>query len=139
MNEKQRARFGWITLYEEVKDAGLVCRRCGISRPTLRKWLQRYQEHGIEGLCDQSRRPHSSPSQKVCKESELLILAMRKKRHLGAKRISSELFRLHEIKLSPPTVQKVLNRNGQGHLPNRLKRRKHPKRYPPHSRRQSAN
>jgi len=96
MDEKQRARLGWIKLYEEVKDAGLVCRRCGISRPTLRKWLQRYQEHGIDGLCDKSRRPHSSPSQKVRKENEVLILTMRKKRHLGAKQISSELFRLHE-------------------------------------------
>lgn len=54
---------------------------------------------------------------------------MRKNRHLGVKRISSELFRLHEISLSPPTVQKILNRNGKRHLPNKLKRRKHPKRY----------
>jgi len=24
--------------------------RCGISRPTLRKWLKRYEENGLEGL-----------------------------------------------------------------------------------------
>ena len=28
-----RTRLGWIRLYEQVGDAGLVCRRCGIARP----------------------------------------------------------------------------------------------------------
>ena len=129
MDEKVKARFGWVTLYDQTKNAGLVCRRCGISRPTLRKWVGRYNEQGLAGLSDLSRRPHSSPMRKVDEKSEMLILQMRKKRHLGAKRISSELFRLHEISLSPPTVQKVLNRNGTGYLPAKLKRRKHPKRY----------
>jgi len=40
-----KARLGWIQLYEETNDAGLVCRRCGISRPTLRKWQRRFQGH----------------------------------------------------------------------------------------------
>ncbi len=61
MDVKQCARLGWIRLYEEVKEAGLVCRRCGIYRPALRKWLRRYQDHGEFGLLVQSRRPHSSP------------------------------------------------------------------------------
>lgn len=33
---------------------GLVCRRCGISRPTLRKWLTRYQKDSVDGLLSQS-------------------------------------------------------------------------------------
>ena len=129
MDEKQRARLGWIRLYEEVKDAGFVCRRCGISRPTLRKWFRRYQEHGEPGLLDQSRRPHSSPARKTTKEIESYILDLRKKRNLGAKRISSELLRLRDITLSAPVIQKVLVRQGLGELPARLKRRKHPIRY----------
>ena len=39
-------RLGWIRLYERVGNAGIVCRRCGISRPTLRKWWRRYQAEG---------------------------------------------------------------------------------------------
>lgn len=31
-------RLQWVKLYETSGDARLVCRRCGISRPTLRKW-----------------------------------------------------------------------------------------------------
>jgi transposase-like protein len=54
-NEQQKARLKWIKLYEEIKDAGVVCRRCGISRPTLRKWLKRYAEKGLAGLEEYSR------------------------------------------------------------------------------------
>lgn len=32
-----KARLGWVELYAQTGDAGLVCQRCGISRPTLRK------------------------------------------------------------------------------------------------------
>jgi transposase InsO family protein len=80
-------------------------------------------------LADQSRRPLSSPNKKVSSEIEALILELRNDRQLGAKRLSNELLRLHEISISPPTIQKVLIRNGLGELPSRLKRRKHPKRY----------
>ena len=47
-----RTRLGWVRLYEEAGDAGLVCRRCGISRPTLRKWWRRYRAEGEAGLQD---------------------------------------------------------------------------------------
>lgn len=61
MEKLQKTRLGWIKLYQEVKDAGIVCRRCGISRPTLRKWVKRHEEKGEEGLKELSRRPHTSP------------------------------------------------------------------------------
>ena len=129
MDRNQRTRLGWVKLYEERQDAGFVCRRCGISCPTLRKWLNRFQVYGVEGLKDKSRRPHRFPTVKVTNEIESLILVLRKKRKLGAKRISNELLRLHAISLSPPTVQKVLNRNQQERLESRPKWRKQPKRY----------
>ena len=34
-----------------------VCRSLGISRNTGYKIFNRYKEHGLEGLCDRSRRP----------------------------------------------------------------------------------
>lgn len=48
--ELLKARLSWVTMYLQNKDAGLTCRRCGISRPTLRKWTKRFKEHGEEGL-----------------------------------------------------------------------------------------
>jgi hypothetical protein len=37
MERRLRMRLQWGRLYEETGDAGRVCRRCGTSRPTLRK------------------------------------------------------------------------------------------------------
>ena len=108
MNREIQQRLQWVRLYEETGNAGLVCRRCGISRPTLRKWWKPYQQDGEGGLVDLSRRPHHSPNTKVGKQEEQLILKLRKTRNLGARRIQSELKRLHEISMSLATVHKVL-------------------------------
>lgn len=60
MNGAIQQRLQWVKMYEECGDAGLVCRRCGISRPTLRKWAKRYKQCGIVGMKSQSKRPHPS-------------------------------------------------------------------------------
>lgn len=39
----------------------------------LRKWWQRYQKDGVDGLVSQSRRPKSSPSTKVGETEDHLI------------------------------------------------------------------
>jgi transposase-like protein len=77
MDRDIQQRLQWVKLYEQSGDAGFVFRRCGISRPTLRKWWRRYQSDGIEGLHSQSRRPLSSPATKVNLQYEQLILALR--------------------------------------------------------------
>ena len=91
MNKHAKTRLGWIELYQEVGDAGKVCRRCGISRPTLRKWLKRYKEKGLKGLEDNSRKPLNSPSKKIFPEQEVIILNLRQERKLVVRRIQSEL------------------------------------------------
>ncbi len=111
MNREIKQRLQWVRLYEETKDAGFVCRRCGISRPTLRKWWQRYQTTGIGGLQSHSRRPHHSPNTKVGGKEEQLILKLRRSRNLGARRLQSELKRLHGLSLAIATIHKVLNKN----------------------------
>lgn len=111
MEKEVRQRLQWVNLYEESRNAGLVCRRCGISRPTLRKWWKRYQVLGIDGLKSQSRRPHNSPAAKIGTEHEKLILLLRGARNLGARRIQSELKRLYNISLSVASIHKILCRN----------------------------
>lgn len=111
MNKQIKQRLKWVELYQETQDAGLVCRRCGISRPTLRKWLKRYSEEGVNGLQDQSRRPHSSPNRKVGKQEEAWILSYRKRRKLGARRIQNELFREHGCSLALGTIHKILTKH----------------------------
>lgn len=111
MNREIQQRLQWVHLYEDSGDAGFVCRRCGISRPTLRKWRHYYQEHGVDGPASRSRRPHSSPDIKAGRHEEQLILDLRTDRNLGARRIRRELRRLHAISLSLATIHKVLRRN----------------------------
>lgn len=107
MKKEIQQRLVWIKLYEQTKDFGLVYRRCGISRSTLRKGWDRYIEFGIESLLSQSRRPHNSPTSKVTKNIEELILALHHTRDLGARRLQSELLRVHEISLSIATIHKL--------------------------------
>ena len=128
MKREIKARLKWIELYEETRNAGLVCRHCGISRPTLRKWFRRYEEFGVDGLHDQSRKPLRSPKKKVTDEQELLILNFRKKRKLGARRIQNELIRNHQLSFSLATIHKILTRNNVKPL-KRQRRRQQYKRY----------
>ena len=124
-----RARLGWVKLYEQTGDAGLTCRRCGISRPTLRKWRRRYHERGEAGLVSLSFRPHRSPRQKVFAREEALILDLRRSRRLGIKRLRNELIREHGLKLALATIHKVLVRHGENRLEKPTFRRKGRKRY----------
>ncbi|EGE0492252.1 helix-turn-helix domain-containing protein, partial [Escherichia coli] len=94
MNREIQQRLQWVKLYETSGDAGFVCRRCGISRPTLRKWWRRYLAQGIAGLESHSCRPRRSPSTKTGTCEVALILELRSQRNLGARRIQSELKRL---------------------------------------------
>lgn len=123
-----RARLRWVRLYEQTGHAGTTCLRCGISRPTLRKWRRRYQESGVEGLHSRSRRPHHFPTAKLTPEKENHILSLRRKRRLGPRRLRNELQRQEKFSLSSATVWKVLHQHGVPSL--RLpKRPQQPKRY----------
>lgn len=119
----------WVKLYQEVGDAGIVCRRCGISRPTLRKWLKRYKEGGEATLLELSRRPKGSPATKVFAQQEDIILALRNVRKLGVRRIQNELKRLHNLSLSLATIHKVLARHKVPYLQKKRHYRKQVKRY----------
>src|SRR5579871_3179110 len=80
-------RRSWVLAYRTLGDAGAVCRRFGVSRPTLRKWLRRFEQEGDVGLRARSRRPNHSPALKVDKAQEVLILDLRRERRLGVKRL----------------------------------------------------
>lgn len=106
-----KIRLSWIQLYQQTNDFGLVCRRCGISRPTLRKWWKRYQQNGIQGLEEQSHQRLTAQTSKVTESWEKLILELRQTRNLGAKRIQAELILQHNFKLSTATIAKVFTKN----------------------------
>jgi len=128
MNDEIKTRLNWINIYLKLGNAGVVCKKCGISRPTLRKWLNRYKELGIEGLNEQSRRPKKIQT-KVTAEDEQRIIDLRDNRKLGHRSIASEMKRLYESSLSTATIQKILIRNKRQYLTLKRSYRKRQHRY----------
>ena len=58
-----RRRLAIIQHAEEVTgNVAMTCRYYGISRQVYYRWLRRYQEQGVDGPRDLSRRPHHSPN-----------------------------------------------------------------------------
>ena len=107
MDREIARRLRWVRMLQETGNAGLVCLRCGVSRPTLRKWARRYQEHGEQGLQSVSRRPHRSPNRKLTDQDRSMILRLRGDGN-GARRIQTELRLFEQTEFSLATIHKVL-------------------------------
>lgn len=45
LSVKEQERLRVMTLWQETRDAGLVCRTFGISRATLYRWHGRFDPH----------------------------------------------------------------------------------------------
>jgi transposase InsO family protein len=71
----QRHEFVTMASQEDANVSAL-CRTYGISRKTAYKLLGRFTEEGLNGLKDQSRRPHASPMRTVA-ELEARVCALR--------------------------------------------------------------
>lgn len=105
-----RARRKWLELYAATKNAALVCRRCGISPPTLRKWWQRYLAQGESGLRSHSRRPHRSLGGKLTDEYIGWIIEMRAKRNHSPRRTVHNAVRFlkeHVLEEFPFPIQRI--------------------------------
>ena len=107
MDAEVRKRLRWVETFLRIANYSIVCLKCGISRPTLRKWVRRYRVNGIAGLSAASRKPKSSPAAKILDQHRGWIRDLRS-RSLGSRRIQSELKRVHDFNLSRTTIEKVL-------------------------------
>ncbi|MRH92319.1 helix-turn-helix domain-containing protein [Nocardia sp. SYP-A9097] len=72
---------------------GEVAAQYGVTRQSVTTWRKRYEQLGVDGLKEFSRRPHRSP-RRLNAETEALICELRRThRRWGARRISYELGR----------------------------------------------
>ncbi len=101
---------------EVTGNVALTCRYYGISRHTYYIWLRRYEEHGIEGLRDRSRRPLTSPNATTA-EVVGEIVYLRKTYHFGPEKISMYLKRYHDDQVSRLGVWRTLKRLEMNRLP----------------------
>jgi transposase InsO family protein len=101
----------------QVGNVAAFCRERQISRQTFYKFRARFDEQGIDGLKDRSRRPVSSPGQTSAEVEEL---ALRRRKQLleqgldhGPQSIQWSLQRDGYTGLpSPSTIWRILTRHG---------------------------
>lgn len=90
--QRIRQRYNWFKEADRLGNVTLACKRLGISRKTFYKWRKRFQiEQGRrEARLDRSRRPHRT-RRKVGKALRRLLLALRRRTHLGPARLRTLL------------------------------------------------
>ena len=100
-----------------------VCITFGVSRATWYKWKRRYDTYGIDGLKNQSRKPHNIKSLKVTEELEKLVLELRLNNRFGPMRIRFRLKRKYGVSLGTKTIYNLLKRHKLNVLAVKLKRK----------------
>ena len=88
-----------------------VCIAFGISRETWYKWKRRYDVYGVDGLKNQSRKPHNIKNVKVTEELEKLVLELRLNNRFGPMRIRFRLKRKYGVSLGTKTIYNLLKRH----------------------------
>jgi transposase InsO family protein len=110
---EERMRF--VIRLKDGESMACLCREFGISRKTGYKIFERYQECGLEGLSDRTRRPFRYANQLPAQIEAAIVAARREKPHWGARKIRERLLRRLPHGLKVPacsTIHAVLDRHG---------------------------
>ncbi|NNF96165.1 MAG: helix-turn-helix domain-containing protein, partial [Halobacteria archaeon] len=84
-----------------------LCLRYGISRKTGYKWVNRYEQDGMDGLREQSRRPQSHPATTPYRLRQAIIELRQSQRiALGAKKIQTKLQARYPHE-TPPSITTI--------------------------------
>ena len=102
-----------------------LCREFGISRKTGYKIFDRYQEYGVHGLTDRSRRPYRYANQLPFQVENYILNVKREHASWGARKIRERLTRRFSGIPIPAksTIHAVLDRHGLVERRGRLRRR----------------
>lgn len=126
MDQKLQLIADWQTKYFSITD---LSQKYGLSRKITYKWINRYEEWGIDGLKDQSRRPNHIPNQTSDDLVNLIVKEKLINRNRGPKKVYSQL----KIKYpyidwpAPSTIGEWLRKHGL------VKKRKRRLRVPPYT------
>ena len=108
--QEQRIRFV-TAARQRGANVRALCRSFGISAPTAYKWLQRYDAQGaIQGLVDQSRRPHTSPAQ-TPERVEAVVVELRQTYGWAGRKLQPLLAARGHV-LSAATIDRIIRRRG---------------------------
>jgi len=107
-------RLKFIARPLDGEKMAVACRDFGISRKTGYKILTRYNEIGLDGLTDRSRRPYRHANQLPFQIETQIVRLKQDKPSWGAPKIRDKLSRLYPDVHTPAisTVHAVLDRHG---------------------------
>jgi putative transposase len=108
----ERLRF--VARLMEGEKMAVLCEEFGISRKTGYKIYERYQEVGVRGLTDRSRRPHRHANQLPVVIEKMVVQLKREYPTWGAPKIRERLKQRYPHVACPAisTVHAVLDRHG---------------------------
>ena len=108
-----RQRLSVLQLAEELGNITEACWRQGMDRTSFCEWRRRFQTHGLEGLKDlpsiHKSHPQTTPQETIDRIVEVTL----DHPSGGCNRIEA-LLKLDSRRVSPSTVQKILDRNEFG-------------------------
>jgi transposase InsO family protein len=117
-------RFRFVQEYKaEEWNFAELCRRYEVSRKTGYKWLQRYEEDGLEALKDQSRAAKHHPNEVLKAVADEILEKRRQHPHWGPAKLRARLQREAPEILWPAasTIGEMLKRAGLT-VPRKLRR-----------------
>lgn len=129
LDRQAQRRLAVLRHAEEVsRSVAKTCRYYGISRQLFYKWRRRYEEEGLSGLRDRSKRPKTSPK---ATPTEVVgkVIYLRTNYHFGPQKISMYLKRYHDIEISSSGVWRILKRLDMSRLPSSQRYKSHDRRW----------
>lgn len=111
MNQRIQFISDWLS---ETYTVTSLCEYYEISRPTAYKWLRRYEALGLDGLKEQSRRPHQHPQAIAGDLKQSIIEEKLRHQSWGPKKVMDYLRRTQPARPWPAdsTAGEILKRAG---------------------------
>jgi transposase InsO family protein len=106
---EQRVQFV-VAAARGEKSFSALCREFGVTRPTGYVWLRRYQQAGLAGIAERSRRPQRSPRVTASGIQQRVIGLRQQYPDWGARKLR-ELLEAEGICLPRSTVHRILLRH----------------------------
>src|ERR1700691_1251521 len=107
--EEQKVRFV-VAATRQEKSFTALCQEFGISRPTGCLWRKRYQEAGLAGIAERSRRPRQSPTRTTAELEQRVVEMRQRYPDWGARKLQILLAR-EEGELTRSTIHRILLRH----------------------------
>ena len=107
--QEQRVRFV-VAATQKLRSFSALCAEFDISRPTGYLWLKRYRNFGVQGITEQSRKPHYSPRQTASRLEQRVVQVRLRYPDWGARKLRVVLAR-EGVELPRNTIHRILLRH----------------------------